>query len=42
MQDLVSIIYSFSARMYGLPRGKRKTEKITQELLNETDGKTYN
>ena len=37
MQDLVSIIYSFSARMYGLRRAKRKTEKITQELQNETD-----
>lgn len=35
MQDLVSIIYSFSARMYGLRRAKRKTEKITQELQNE-------
>jgi predicted site-specific integrase-resolvase len=32
MQDLISIIYSFSARMYGLRRAKRKTEKITQEL----------
>lgn len=37
MQDLVSIIYSFSARMYGLRRAKRKTEKITQELQNEVD-----
>ena len=35
MQDLVSIIYSFSARMYGLRRAKRKTEIITQELKNE-------
>ena len=32
MQDLVSIIYSFSARMYGSRRAKRKTEKIVQEL----------
>jgi putative resolvase len=37
MQDLVSIIYSFSARMYGLRRAKRKTERITQELQNEAD-----
>lgn len=37
MQDLVSIIYSFSARMYGLRRAKRKTERITQELQNESD-----
>lgn len=28
MQDLVSIIYSFSAKMYGLRRSKRNTEKI--------------
>ena len=37
MQDLVSIIYSFSARMYGLRRAKTKTERITQELQNEAD-----
>lgn len=37
MQDLVSIIYSFSARMYGLRRAKRKTEKITAVLQNEVD-----
>lgn len=28
MQDLVSVIYSFSARMYGLRRSRRKTEQI--------------
>lgn len=32
MQDLVSIIYSFSARMYGQRRAKRKTEAIVKEL----------
>ena len=32
LQDLVSIIYSFSARLYGKRRAKRKTEKITKEL----------
>lgn len=37
MQDLVSIIYSFSARMYGLRRAKRKTEKIVAELESEQD-----
>lgn len=37
MEDLISIIYSFSARMYGHSRALRKTEKITQELKNETD-----
>ncbi len=37
MQDLVSIIYSFSARIYGLRRAKRKTEKLVAELKsNET------
>lgn len=35
MQDLISIIYSFSARMYGLRRAKRKTEKIIKELEQE-------
>ncbi len=34
MQDLVSIIYSFSAKMYGLRRSKRKTEEIIK-LLEE-------
>lgn len=28
MEDLVSIIYSFSAKMYGLRRSKRKTESV--------------
>jgi len=30
--DLVSIIYSFSARLYGQRRAKRKTEQIVKEL----------
>lgn len=39
MQDLISVIYSFSAKMYGMRRSKRKTEQII-ELLNreESDG----
>jgi putative resolvase len=37
MQDLISIIYSFSARMYGLRRAKRKTEKIIQELQEQDE-----
>lgn len=37
MQDLVSIIYSFSARMYGQRRAKRKTEAIVKELQDQTD-----
>jgi len=38
MQDFVSIITSFCARLYGLRRSKRKTEKIIEELekKNET------
>lgn len=34
MQDLVSIITSFCARLYGQRRGKRKTETIIKELQN--------
>lgn len=34
MQDLVSVIYSFSAKMYGLRISKRKTEEIIK-LLEE-------
>lgn len=37
MQDFVSIITSFTARLYGLRRSKRKTEKIIKELENERD-----
>ena len=36
VQDLISIIYSFSAKMYGLRRSKRKTEQIIK-LLESTD-----
>lgn len=32
MQDFVSIITSFTARLYGLRRSKRKTEKIIKDL----------
>lgn len=32
LEDLVSIIYSFCARLYGLRRAKRKTERIVKEL----------
>ena len=35
MQDLVSIITSFCARLYGLRRSKRKTEKIIEELKSD-------
>lgn len=32
--DLTAIIYNFCARLYGLRRAKRTTERITQELLD--------
>jgi putative resolvase len=32
LHDLVSIIYSFSTRLYGQRRGKRKADQLTQEL----------
>lgn len=35
LEDLVAIIYSFCARLYGQRRGKRKTEAITKEILGE-------
>jgi len=35
MQDFIVIITSFCARLYGLRRSKRETEKIIKELKNE-------
>jgi predicted site-specific integrase-resolvase len=37
IQDFISIITSFCARIYGQRRCKRKTEKIIQELKEEKD-----
>ena len=34
MQDFVSIVTSFCARLYGKRRTKRQTEKIIEELNN--------
>jgi len=39
MQDFISIITSFCARLYGLRRSKRKTERIVKELKNEKNSK---
>ena len=39
MQDFVSIITSFTTRLYGLRRSKRKTKKIIKELKNENTKK---
>jgi predicted site-specific integrase-resolvase len=36
MQDFVSIITSFTAQLYGLRRSKRKTEKLIEDLENDT------
>jgi predicted site-specific integrase-resolvase len=35
LADLVAIIYSFCARLYGQRRAKRKTETIVQELTGQ-------
>lgn len=39
IQDFISVITSFCARIYGQRRSKRKTEKIIQELNNLSDDK---
>lgn len=36
MQDFVSIITSFCARLYGLRRSRRKTESLIKSLENDT------
>ena len=36
--DLVAIVYSFTTRLYGQRRAKRKTERIVQELQAEERG----
>lgn len=40
LADLISIIYSFCARLYGQRRAKRKTEKIVAELEKGEDDAT--
>jgi putative resolvase len=35
LADLVSIVYSFAARLYGQRRAKRKTEQIVKQLQEE-------
>jgi putative resolvase len=37
IQDLVAVVYSYSAKLYGLRRNKRKTEKLVENLLKEKD-----
>ena len=36
IKDLVSIIYSFCARLYGMRKAYNKTKKI-KEIINMTD-----
>ena len=36
VQDFVSIVTSFCARLYGQRRSKRKTERLIAELTNDT------
>lgn len=38
--DLVAMVYSFTARLYGQRRAKRKTERILQELQGEDKHET--
>lgn len=43
MQDLVAVIYSFSARMYGLRRSRHNTEKIVaclKSAAEQSEGKS--
>ena len=40
LHDLVSVIYSFAARLYGELRAKRKTEAIVAQLKQEGIGET--
>ena len=37
IQDFVSIITSFCARLYGQRRNKRKTIKLIESLKNDND-----
>ena len=37
IQDFVSVIISFCARLYGQRRNRRKTEKLIKELADEKD-----
>ncbi|MGC9100839.1 MAG: IS607 family transposase [Caldisericum sp.] len=37
IQDFVAVIYSFSAKLYGLKRAKEKTEKIVKVITHGTE-----
>lgn len=42
MQDFVSLVTSFTARLYGLRRSRRKTEKLIKDLEAEDDSQSSN
>lgn len=42
MQDFVSLVTSFCARLYGRSRTKRSTEKLIKELTNDSNRETCN
>jgi predicted site-specific integrase-resolvase len=37
MKDFVSLVTSFTARLYGLRRSKRKTEQLIKELEKKVE-----
>jgi predicted site-specific integrase-resolvase len=37
LEDLVAVVYSFCARLYGQGRAKRKTERVTEALRCDDD-----
>lgn len=37
MKDFVSLVTSFTARLYGLRRSKRRTERLIKELNDENN-----
>lgn len=37
LEDLVAVVYSFCARLYGQRRAKRKTERVTEALRCDDD-----
>ncbi len=37
MQDFVSLVTSFTARLYGLRRSRRKAEKIIKAYARDTE-----
>jgi putative resolvase len=40
MQDFVSLVTSFCARLYGLRRTRRRTEKLIEDLAHDSTGTT--